>query len=160
MRVSKANSNGVTSYRYDGQMGMEDIDFAGNGTTVPKKTDYGIGARGVDAMYVTQNGTTTANYPIYDALGNMISTPLRHPMGPGTSTSSETEEGAEDVRLRNRRTRRRREVGDANRLGDGDYPIYDAEGKTSLRIQSNPSGSGIVSKIARNEKVLAKMRHV
>jgi RHS repeat-associated protein len=74
MRISKSNSNGVTSYRYDGQMGMEDIDFAGNGTTVLKTTDYGIGARGVDAMYVTQNGTTTATYPIYDGHGNMIST--------------------------------------------------------------------------------------
>ncbi len=73
MRVSKSNSTGSTSYRYDGQMGMEDVDFASNGT-VSEVTDYGIGARGIDAMYVTQSGTMSASYPIYDAHGNMIST--------------------------------------------------------------------------------------
>ncbi len=73
MRVTKSNSNGSTSYRYDGQMGTEDTDYAANGS-VSKVTDYGIGARGIDVMYVTQSGTTTAAYPIYDAHGNMIST--------------------------------------------------------------------------------------
>ena len=73
MRVSKSNSSGSTSYRYDGQMGMEDVDFASNGS-VSKVTDYGIGARGIDAMYVTQSGTTSTSYPLYDAHGNMIST--------------------------------------------------------------------------------------
>ncbi len=73
VRVSKSNSNGSTSYRYDGQMGMEDVDFASNGS-VSKVTDYGIGARGIDAMFVTQSGTTSARYPLYDAHGNMIST--------------------------------------------------------------------------------------
>ena len=73
MRTSKSNSTGSTSYRYDGQMGMEDIDYAPGGA-VSKITDYGIGARGIDGIYVTQNGSTTANYPIYDAHGNMIST--------------------------------------------------------------------------------------
>jgi RHS repeat-associated protein len=73
MRVSKSNSTGATSYRYDGQMATEDIDFASNGT-VSKVTDYGIGPRGNDAMFVTQSGTTSASYPLYDAHGNMIST--------------------------------------------------------------------------------------
>ncbi len=73
MRVSKSNSTGSTSYRYDGQMGMEDIDFASNGT-VSRVTDYGIGPRDIDVVFVTQNGSTSANYPIYDAHGNMIST--------------------------------------------------------------------------------------
>ena len=73
MRVSKSNSTGSTSYRYDGQMGMEDIDFASNGT-VSKVTDYGIGPRDIDVVFVTQNGSTSANYPIYDAHGNMIPT--------------------------------------------------------------------------------------
>lgn len=73
MRVSKSNSSGSTSYRYDAQMGMEDVDFASNGT-VSKVTDYGIGPRGIDAIYVTQSGSTTAAYPLYDAHGNMIST--------------------------------------------------------------------------------------
>jgi hypothetical protein len=62
MRTSKSNSTGSTSYRYDGQMGMEDIDYAPGGA-VSKITDYGIGARGIDGIYVTQNGSTTANYP-------------------------------------------------------------------------------------------------
>ncbi len=74
MRTTKMDSNGVplTSYRYDGQMGTEDIDYSGG--VVQKVTDYGLGARGIDAMYVTQSGTITASYPIYDAHGNMIST--------------------------------------------------------------------------------------
>jgi len=54
-------------------MGMEDVDFASN-ATVSKVTDYGIGARGIDAMFVTQSGTTSVSYPLYDAHGNMIST--------------------------------------------------------------------------------------
>ena len=73
MRVSKSNSTGSTSYRYDGQMGMEDVDFASNGT-LSKVTDYGIGPRGIDAMFVTQSGATSVSYPLYDAHGNMIST--------------------------------------------------------------------------------------
>ncbi len=73
MRVSKSNSTGSTSYRYDGQMGMEDIDLAANGS-VSKVTDYGIGPRGLDAMFVTQSGATSVSYPLYDAHGNMIST--------------------------------------------------------------------------------------
>jgi RHS repeat-associated protein len=54
-------------------MGMEDIDFASNGT-VSKVTDYGLGPRGTDAIYVTQSGSTSPFYPLYDAHGNMIST--------------------------------------------------------------------------------------
>ena len=73
MRVSKSNSRGSTSYRYDGQMAMEDIDFASNGS-VSKVTDFGIGSRGIDAIYVTQSGTSSASYPLYDDHGNMIST--------------------------------------------------------------------------------------
>ncbi len=61
-------------------MGMEDIDFAANGS-VSKVTDFAIGARGIDGMYVTQNGTTTASYPIYDAHGNMITTLSRQGTG-------------------------------------------------------------------------------
>ena len=73
MRVSKSNSTGSTSYRYDGQMGMEDIDFVSNGS-VSKVTDYGIGPRGIDGMFVSQSGATSTSYPLYDAHGNMIST--------------------------------------------------------------------------------------
>jgi RHS repeat-associated protein len=65
-------------------MGMEDIDYAPGGA-VSKITDYGIGARGIDGIYVTQNGSTTANYPIYDAHGNMISTLSRQGTGYATA---------------------------------------------------------------------------
>jgi hypothetical protein len=44
----------------------EDIDFASNGP-VSKVTDYGIGARGIDSMFVTQSCGTAANYPLYDS---------------------------------------------------------------------------------------------
>ena len=69
--MSKSNSAGSTSYRYDGQLGIEDIDFGPSGIAV-KVTDYGLGGRGIDAMYVTQSGSVTASYPIYDAHGNML----------------------------------------------------------------------------------------
>jgi len=84
MRTYKTNSSGSTSYRYDGQMGMEDIDYSPNGAVL-KVTDYGVGARGIDAIYVAQNGTSTASYPIYDAHGNMISTLSRQGTGYGTA---------------------------------------------------------------------------
>ncbi len=64
MRVSKSNSNGSTSYRYDGQMGIEDVDYTSTGS-VSKVTDYGIGPRGVDAMFVTQSGATSVSYPLH-----------------------------------------------------------------------------------------------
>ncbi len=60
MRTSKTSSSGSTSYRYDGQMGMEDIDYTAGGV-ISKVTDYAIGARGIDASYVTQNGSTSAS---------------------------------------------------------------------------------------------------
>ncbi len=80
MRVSKSNSGRSTSYRYDGQMGMEDVDFASNGT-LSKVTDYRIGLRGVDAIYITQSGTAASSYPIYDVHGNMVSTLTRQGSG-------------------------------------------------------------------------------
>ncbi len=77
MRIAKLDNanpihNPIASYRYDGQMSIEDIDYSGG--AVQKVTDYGLGARGIDAMYVSQSGTTTAVYPIYDTHGNMMST--------------------------------------------------------------------------------------
>jgi len=84
MRTYKTNSSGATCYRYDGQMGIEDIDYASSGA-VSKTTNYAIGARGVDAIYVTQNGTTSTSYPIYDGHGNMISMLSRQ--GTGFTTS-------------------------------------------------------------------------
>jgi RHS repeat-associated protein len=98
MRTSKSNSTGSTSYRYDGQMGMEDIDYAPGGA-VSKVTDYGIGARGIDAIYVTQNGTTSANYPIYDAHGNMISTLSRQGTGNYSTSALRTFDAWGQIRI-------------------------------------------------------------
>ena len=51
---------------------IEDIEYSGG--AVQKVTEYGLGAREIDAMYVTQSGTTTAVYPIFDSHGSMMST--------------------------------------------------------------------------------------
>jgi len=98
MRTYKTNSSGSTSYRYDGQMGMEDIDYAPGGA-VNKVTDYGIGLRGIDALYVTQNGSTTANYPIYDAHGNMISTLSRQGTGNYSTSALRTFDAWGQIRI-------------------------------------------------------------
>ncbi len=73
MRVSKSSTTGRTLYCYDGQMGMEDIEY--DGSLVWQKTsDFALGGRGIDAISVTTGTGTTISYPIYDAHGNMIST--------------------------------------------------------------------------------------
>ena len=33
-----------------------------------------VGARGIEAMFVSQNGNTTTSYPLYDVHGNMVAT--------------------------------------------------------------------------------------
>ena len=74
LRVGKyvASGNKTTVYRYDGQMGMEDVETSPGTSTV---TDYAIGARGVDGISTAVNGAaSTVAYPIYDAHGNMIAT--------------------------------------------------------------------------------------
>jgi len=79
-------------------MGMEDIDYAPGGS-VNKVTDYGIGLRGIDAIYVTQNGSTTANYPIYDAHGNMISTLSRQGTGNYSTSTLRTFDAWGQIRI-------------------------------------------------------------
>ena len=74
MRVGKyvASGNKTTVYRYDGQMGIEDVETSPGTSTV---TDYAIGARGVDGISTSVNGAaSTVAYPIYDAHGNMVAT--------------------------------------------------------------------------------------
>ena len=68
MRVSKASGSNGTLYRYDGQMGIEDVDTGAHAAV----TDYALGARGVDGISKTANGTTTLVYPVYDGHGNMV----------------------------------------------------------------------------------------
>lgn len=73
MRVSKSSTSGSTTYRYDGQMGMQDVDTSGSTTTV---TNYALGARGVDMIERVGTSTVTG-FPIYDAHGNNIATLTR-----------------------------------------------------------------------------------
>jgi len=85
LRVSKSNSSSKTLYRYDGQMGIQDVEFDGSGT-LQKAIDHAIGARGVDGISTTTSSGTSVAYPLYDAHGNMISTLSR--AGSGYSYSS------------------------------------------------------------------------
>jgi RHS repeat-associated protein len=71
MRVRKSNANGSTLYRYDGQMGFEDVTLNGAGS-VTQVVACAIGARGVDSQAVTANGTTAVYYPLYDAHGKTM----------------------------------------------------------------------------------------
>ena len=72
MRLWKSSSSGTTKYFYDGQMSIEDVFQNGSTTTV---TNYAIGARGIDAISVSQNGgAASIGYPVYDTHGNMIAT--------------------------------------------------------------------------------------
>ena len=75
MRISKVAGTTSTAYRYDGQMGFEDVDTTGSAVKV---TDYGLGARGVDYIAATQSGTTTVGFPIYDTHGNMTACIFRY----------------------------------------------------------------------------------
>ena len=72
MRTLKSNGTASTSYAYDGQMGIEDIDLSG--TNVSAVTDYAIGARTVERIAKTSGGSTNVMYPLYDGHGNMVST--------------------------------------------------------------------------------------
>jgi len=60
----------ATSYAYDGQMGVEDVD-AGSSSVV---TDYALGARSIERIAKTTGGSTNVMYPLYDGHGNMVST--------------------------------------------------------------------------------------
>ncbi len=74
MRTVKyvASGNKTAAYRYDGQMGIEDVETSPGTSTV---TDYAIGARGIDGISTNTNGTgATVSYPIYDAHGNSVLT--------------------------------------------------------------------------------------
>jgi RHS repeat-associated protein len=61
MRVAKTVGTTTTRFRYDGQMGMEDVDSTG------KVTQYGLGARGIDFI---GNPAAGVMFPVYDAHGN------------------------------------------------------------------------------------------
>jgi len=82
MRIGKTVAATASFYRYDGQLGIEDLDVTGSRTTV---NDYGLGARGVDYFARTTGSTTTAGFPLYDSHGSMITCLFRS--GSGASSS-------------------------------------------------------------------------
>jgi RHS repeat-associated protein len=74
MSTYKTNSSGSTSYRYDGQIGMEDIDYAAG-----------------DAK--------SAGYPIFDSHGNMISTLKRQGAGIYATSALRTFDAWGNIRI-------------------------------------------------------------
>jgi hypothetical protein len=78
VRTSKVNivNNATTPgnsvrYRYDGQMGTEDIESNAGGTVLTLSR-YGLGARGIDVVSTTTSSGNTVSYPLYDAHGNNV----------------------------------------------------------------------------------------
>ena len=67
MRTHKAKATTHNYYRYDGQMGIQDVEVKPGVLNI---TNYGLGARGVDI------GSTNGDvwYPVYDGHGNMVAT--------------------------------------------------------------------------------------
>lgn len=78
LRVSKSRHNGSsptlsTVYRYDGQMGIEDVESTtASGGSITAVTRYALGARGIDAISRTTSSGTAVAYPLYDAHGNNV----------------------------------------------------------------------------------------
>jgi RHS repeat-associated protein len=60
-----------TRYRYDGQMGIEDVETNAGGTVLTLSR-YGLGARGIDVVSTTTASGNTVSYPLYDAHGNNV----------------------------------------------------------------------------------------
>ncbi len=76
MRTLKSSPSGSSVYRYDGQMGVETVELAANGS-VSAVERRGLGARGLDLIErTTQTGTLTG-FPLYDAHGNNVATLTR-----------------------------------------------------------------------------------
>ena len=86
MRVLKSSPSGSSLYRYDGQMGVETVDLASNGT-VSAVERHGLGARGLDLIERTTQAGTTTGFPLYDAHGNDVATLTRS--GTGWSVGDE-----------------------------------------------------------------------
>jgi RHS repeat-associated protein len=60
-----------TRYRYDGQMGTEDVESNAGGAVLTLSR-YGLGARGIDVVSTTTSSGNTVSYPLYDAHGNNV----------------------------------------------------------------------------------------
>ncbi len=79
MRVRKESHTGATNstltrYRYDGQMGIEDVESTSTNGGISYSllaiNRYALGARGIDAILRTTSAGTSVSYPLYDAHGN------------------------------------------------------------------------------------------
>jgi RHS repeat-associated protein len=90
MRVRKIKNGGdeVTRNYYDGQMPVEE-DFDTSGTANDSVTRNFVGARGLEAMFVTQNSVTNTTYPLYDTHGNMVATLTKNTGGTSWSIGDE-----------------------------------------------------------------------
>ncbi len=84
MRTSKSAATGASSatwtrYRYDGQMGVEDLEGTTmNGvSTITAVTSTGLGARSVEVISKTTSSGNTLTYALYDIHGNMVAALFR-----------------------------------------------------------------------------------
>lgn len=79
---------GFTEHRtyYDGQMPLEESVTTSGNTTLTRNF---VGARGIEAMFLTQGGNATTSYPLYDVHGNMVATVQKN--GSGTSWTTQDE---------------------------------------------------------------------
>ncbi len=81
LRVQKESHTGSTNsnlvrYRYDGQMGIEDVELnstnGGVSYSVSAITRFALGARGIDAISRTTLSGSMVSYPLYDTHGNSV----------------------------------------------------------------------------------------
>ncbi|MFM9873509.1 MAG: hypothetical protein ACKVQS_08610, partial [Fimbriimonadaceae bacterium] len=87
MRVRKSTATAVESVFYDGQMPVETFEDFATGNDV--LTRNFVGARGIEAMFVTQNSATNVAYPLYDTHGNMTATLSLTGSGTGWNIANE-----------------------------------------------------------------------
>jgi RHS repeat-associated protein len=81
MRIQKESHSGstvsdITQYRYDGQMGVEDVELhstnGGSTYSVFAINRSALGARGIEAISRTTSSGTSVSYPLYDAYGDNV----------------------------------------------------------------------------------------
>ena len=81
LRMQKENHTGstnsnLTRYRYDGQIGVEDVDLTstngGVSYSVSAVNRFALGGRGIDAVSRTTSSGTVVTYPLYDVHGNGV----------------------------------------------------------------------------------------
>ena len=76
LRVSKtatgsASSQSSSKNRYDGQMGIEDVEL-NSSSTITAISRFALGGRGIDSISRTTSSGTSVSYPLYDTHGNNV----------------------------------------------------------------------------------------